>query len=217
LMPVIAFEQRGIAPVAPPLAAQPPLRARAAPTAARTPLAADHAQITSLGTGKRISGVGTLDSVPFFLDAGAYHIEWTARTSATDPANFAAFVKPIDPTAPGWMFVANTIVRPGLDQSGTMETTGTQNGAYYLSAIGASTWTVTLTLSSTRPTVPIGLAAPTSLPFASPTSLPLAELPPVVAPQSGVTAVRTPGSPVIRTPVVRPPRPTPRPSPTPRP
>jgi hypothetical protein len=199
LMPVLAFEPRGISLAAPPLAAQPPAPAEATPMAVQTGLATEQAQITAVGSGKRISGVGTQDSAPFLLDAGAYHIEWTARTSANEPANFAAFVKPVDPTAPGWMFVANAIVRPEQGQVGTIEATGAQTGAYYLSAIGASAWTVTLTRS---------LASLTR---------PLADLPRVDVPHIGITPVPTPGLPGFRTPFARPPRSTPLPPYTPRP
>jgi hypothetical protein len=161
LRPVLALEPRttATAPLEPTSTPQPrstlatPLPLANPPTPqglpTRKPTVAP-ASNSSDGT-QVLSGVAAQDTAAFLLDAGAYSITWTASAPESGHVNFAGFVKPVDPSASGWILVANTIIAPGQKQSGDLEVPSTPTGAYYLNVIGGSSWTVTIRRSQSRP------------------------------------------------------------------
>lgn len=94
--------------------------------------------------GTVLAGSGSQDTPAFFLPPGGNTIRWTATASGADPVNFAVFVKPLDPNQPGWIFVANVILSPNETRSGSVDVSAGAVGAYYLTTIGASTWSVNI-------------------------------------------------------------------------
>lgn len=135
-----------------------------------------------------LTGTGSRDTPAFYLPPGGNTLTWTATAPEGDIVNFAGFIKPLDPNQPGWMFVANVVLKPSETQSGSVDVPSTSFGAFYLTTIGNSKWTVNITrvrldtiLSSgaqtgnvtTLPVVPASFAPGGSTPRTAPTVAPV--------------------------------------------
>ena len=154
-----------------------------------------------------LAGTGAQDSPGFYLPSGTKTVTWTATAPDSDTVNFAGFLKPLDPNQPGWVFLANVVLRPSETQSGSVNLPAESSGAYYLTSIGGATWTVNIG----RPPFPALVAANPPVSFATGQSL-------MLTPGPVVRGFAPPPPTLAPVPVPRRPRVfTPRPTRTPRP
>lgn len=153
-----------------------------------------------------LTGTGSRDTPAFYLPPGGNTLTWTATAPDGEIVNFAGFIKPVDPNQPGWMLVANVVLKPSETQSGSVDVPATSVGAFYLTSIGNSTWTVNISRVQPDTVVSSG-AQPGS-------ATPLPVVPASFAP--GGTQRTAPTMALVPIPV-RPRLITPRPTRTPRP
>jgi hypothetical protein len=121
----------------PPGAVPPLVTTPVAPPVAPAPVVAEAPVV--------YSGLGAASTRAFPLRGGNYTVLWSASTSSAAPDNFAAFLRPIDPSNPHAQVITAVLVPGGRSVSGQAQVLNLPAGNYFLELITASSWNISIT------------------------------------------------------------------------